>query len=157
MRQKRLESGRNMRTVSHLCLCPIELDLNPRQGSYFPAHFRPQPSSQQTGALAARLCGGTWRAAPQTARNQQTRSTHGPSLSPRDEACASPHCFTVVPLTSSLSSFMASHELLKASEEEMKGRILSGLSGAMSPDELFSPGHAHKCLRLTLRGILKKE
>lgn len=35
---------------------------------------------------------------------------------------------------------MASHELLKASEEEIKGRILSRLCGRMSPDELFSPG-----------------
>lgn len=37
---------------------------------------------------------------------------------------------------------MASHELLKESEEEIKGRILSRLCGRMSPDELFSPGRA---------------
>lgn len=49
-----------------------------------------------------------------------------PEFEPKSgDARASPHCFTGFPLAWSLSSFMASRELLKASEEEIKGRILS--------------------------------
>lgn len=52
---------------------------------------------------------------------------------------------------------MAFHELLKALEEEIKGCILSGLCGCMSPDELFSPVHAHKWLQFPLQRIVKKD
>jgi len=52
---------------------------------------------------------------------------------------------------------MAFHELLKALEEEIKGCILSGLCGCMSPDELFSPVHAHKWLQFPLHRIVKKD
>lgn len=92
-------------------------------------------------------------------RLKPANSAHAwPEFEPKwGNPCASLYCFTVFLLTSSLSSFMASHVLLKASEEEMKGCLLSRLCAHMSPEELFSPGHAHKGLQLMLHKTLKKE
>lgn len=112
------------------------------------------PHHSSAWVLAARPEGtGSAATVPST-----VHSYAWPEFEPKwGNPCASPHCFTVFLLTSSLSSFMASHVLLKASEEEMKGRLLSRLCTHMSPDELFSPGRAHKGLQLMLHGTLKKE
>lgn len=158
--EKPVELGRNVRSTSQPCLCPGLIWVNKESPPDITTqHFRPRTSSQSslsagTQARWDRECSHGPKQSLQPAKSAPA----WPEFEPKwGNPCAPPHCFTVFPLTSSLSSFMASHVLLKASEEEMKGRLLSRLCAHMSPDELFSPGCAHKGLQLMLHGTLKKE
>lgn len=102
-------------------------------------------------------CWARWLWSTAAAPSAQLAEAPQPmSLSPRGVMVCAPLFYS---LSSDLIiiTFMAFCELLKALGEEIKGCILSGLCGYMSPDELFSPVHAHKWLQFTLHMVVKKD
>lgn len=120
-------------------------------------HFHSPMCQTRTPITAWFECWVRWLWSTAAAPSTQLAEAPQPmSLSPRGVMACAPLFYS---LSSDLIiiSFMAFCELLKALGEEIKGCILSGLCGYMSPDELFSPVHAHKWLQFTLHRVVKKD